>query len=194
MRASNAVIWFAAIGLFFSTDVVVAADSRDATLVMRTTPDAIELAVPVSALVLQFPKGGLAEVKEARSGAQASPRYFHLADGRGLIVSGWFESAQTFDGFETFWKGEFSAMKKAGLVPTAPPTSVVLGDWSGAAYELPLPDGAPENMINTHIRAELIKAGTWIDLHISITSRKPVAEARDEALAFLKSIAVKVKQ
>jgi len=77
------------------------------------------------------------------------------------VVSGWFEPAQAFKGFEKFWVSEFSAMKQSGLIPTAPPTSVAVGNWLGAAYEIPLPNGVAEG-VSTHIRAELIKAGTWI--------------------------------
>lgn len=108
------------------------------------------------------------------------------------MVSGWFEPAQAFKGFEKFWVSEFSAMKQSGLIPTAPPTSVAVGNWLGAAYEIPLPNGVAEG-VSTHIRAELIKAGTWIDLHISITSLQPLADVRSEALEFLKSIVVNEK-
>jgi hypothetical protein len=192
MRASIATSFVAGLGLLLA-DVAVAADARDATIVVTVTGDTIELAVPVSAISLRIPKGDLAPVDGSKSGAQASPRYFHLEDaGRGLVVSGWFEPATAFKGFETFWMGEFSAMKRAGLVPTAPPTSVAAGNWSGAAYEIPVPGGVGKG-VNTHIRAELIKAGTWIDLHISITSQKALADARSEALDFLKSIVVNEK-
>ena len=189
MRASNATSLVALIGLL-STDVVVAAESGDSTIVITITSDTIELKVPVSAISLRIPRGNLAPVEESKTGAQASPRYFHFEDaGRGLVVSGWFESAKTFKGFESFWAGEFSAMKRTGLIPTAPPTSVAIGNWSGTAYEFPLPSGVGEG-INTHIRAELIKAGAWVDLHISVKSEKPLADARSEALEFLKSIVV----
>lgn len=189
MRASNVISLVALIGLL-STGVVVAADSGDSTIVITVTSDTIELKVPVSAISLRIPKGNLAPVEESKTGAQASPRYFHFVDaGRGLVVSGWFESAKTFKGFESFWVGEFSAMKRTGLIPTAPPASIAIGNWSGAAYEIPLPSGVGEG-INTHIRAELIKAGAWVDLHISLTTEKPLADARSEALEFLESIVV----
>ncbi len=123
----SVVIWFVALGLL-ATNVVAAADSRDSTIVMTTTRDTIELTVPVSALALRIPKGDLAAVEESRTGVQGSPKYFHLADaGRGLVVSGWIESAKTFRGFETFWVGEFSAMKRSGLIPTASPMPVAVG-------------------------------------------------------------------
>lgn len=192
MRASSLMSLAAAIGLL-STDVVVAADTGDATLVMSITGDTIELTVPVSALSLRIPKGDLAVVEKSRSGAQASPRYFHLQDaGAGLVVSGWFEPARAFKGFETFWAGEFSAMKQSGLIPSEPPTAVTVADWSGIAYEIPLP-GSDGKFVSTHIRAELIKAGTWVDLHISVTSEKPLADARTEALQLLKGIVVNQK-
>ena len=176
-----------------ATNIVGAAESRDSTMVMTIEGDTIELTVPVSALSLRIPKGDLAPVEESKTGAQASARYFHLAGAsRGLVVSGWFEPAQAFKGFEKFWVSEFSAMKQSGLIPTAPPTSVAVGNWLGAAYEIPLPNGVAEG-VSTHIRAELIKAGTWIDLHISITSLQPLADVRSEALEFLKSIVVNEK-
>ncbi|HEV7606693.1 MAG TPA: hypothetical protein VGO61_05115 [Steroidobacteraceae bacterium] len=189
LLASNAMSLVALIGLL-STNLVVAADPADSSIIVTITADAIELAVPMSSVSLRLPKGNLAPVEDSRTGATASRRYFHFEDaGRGLVVSGWFESAKSFKGFESFWVGEFSAMKQTGLIPTAPPTSVAVGNWSGAAYEIAMPSGAGKD-VNTHIRAELIKAGTWVDLHISITSRKPLADARSEALEFLKSIVV----
>jgi hypothetical protein len=192
MRASNAVMLVAAIGLL-PTDGVVAAEAGDSALVMTIADDTIELTVPVSALSLRIPKGDLSSVEESKTGAQDSSRYFHLSDTRrGLAVSGWFEPAHTFKGHKEFWAGEFSAMKRAGLFPTAPPTGVAVASWMGLAYEFPLPKDAGEG-INTHIRVELIEAGTWIDLHISITARKPVADVRNEALEFLKSIVVNKK-
>lgn len=191
MRASNSISLVAVIGLL-ATEGVVAADSNESAIVMTIAGDTIELTVPVSHISLRIPKGDLAPVEESKTGAQASPRYFHLADaGRGLAVSGWFEPAKAFKGFEAFWMGEFSAMKRAGLIPT-PPTAVAVGAWAGAAYEIPVPSDVGKG-INTHIRAELIKSGTWVDLHISITSEKPVADVRSAALEFLKSIVVKEK-
>ena len=77
-------------------------------------------------------------------------------------------------------------------MPTSAPTAVAVGDWAGAAYDISVPGGGSE-YVNTHIRAELIKAGTWVDLHVSITAQKPAADARSEALEFLKSIVVTVK-
>lgn len=179
----------AVIGLL-STDVVVADDSSDSTIVTTITADTIELTVPASAISLRIPKGDLAPAEELRTGAQASPGYFYFADaGRGLVVSGWFEPAASYPGFEKFWVGEISAMKRSGMIPMAAPTTVSAGNWLATAYDIRVPSSFGKG-VNTHIRAELIKAGTWVDLHISVTAEMPVADARNMALEFLKSIVV----
>jgi hypothetical protein len=173
--------------------VAGAADADRTRLVTTTTENTIELTVPVSALTLTFPKGDLGPVDDPKTGALASPRYFHFADARrGLNVSGWVESAASFGGADNFWSREFSAMKQSGLIPKEPPTSVQVGGWSGAAYDLDVSKAIGKG-VNTHIRAELIQAGTWVDLHISVSAVTSLADARGQALEFLKSIVVKEK-
>jgi hypothetical protein len=69
-------------------------EGPSSTLVVTTLDDSVELAVPLSRLILTFPRGGLTAVNEPRLGAAASARNFHFYDGqRGLVVSGWFEPA-----------------------------------------------------------------------------------------------------
>jgi hypothetical protein len=68
----------------------------------------------------------------------------------------------------------------------------VLGWWStGVVVAAESRDSA---MVTT-IAGETIEltVPASVDLHISITSRKPVADARSEALEFLKSIVVNEK-
>jgi hypothetical protein len=171
-----------------------AADSGDSTIVSTITRETIELTVPGSAILLRVPKGDLAPVDVSKIGAQTSPRYFYFGDSsRGLAVSGWFESARSFKGIEKFWVGELSAMKRSGLMPKAAPTVAAVGEWVATAYDIDVPSSVGKG-VNTHIRAELIKAGTWVDLHISITAEMPLADARSEALEFLKSIEVIAKE
>ena len=81
-------------------------------------------------------------------------------------------------------------MKNSGLVPTAEPVPMNTSDWQAMAYEFPLPAG---NGTNSHLRAELVKDGTWVDLHISITGRMTVQEARAATFALLRSIEVTKK-
>jgi len=165
------------------------ATSPDPSLVITATDDSLKLSVPVSRLALVLPRGELASVDEVRTGASASSRYFQFRDPKlGLIVSGWFESSESYPGFGEFWEAEFTAMKKSGLTPMSPEV-VEAGNWLTVAFELSAPGG-----INTHLRAHLVRAGTWIDLHISVTTEKPVEDAREEALAFLNSVAVTERQ
>ena len=171
---------------------VVAAQGEDTsgTLVVTTLEDSIELSVPASRLSLIFPRGGLATVNEARTGAAASSRYFHFADAqRGLVVSGWFEPAASYGGFEKFWMGELVAMKKNGVPLKKAPDVVKAGPWQAVAYDVDLPNGVMAN-----VRAELISAGTWVDLHISVTGKGAPREAREQALQLLKSIVAKERQ
>lgn len=56
-------------------------------------------------------------------------------------------------------------------------------------YDMALPFGA-----NSHIRAHWVQAGTWIDLHLSITTERTIDENRAVLKRVLKSISVKQKQ
>lgn len=180
-----------AIALLFS-GIASSADSNDNAVVTSIKGDTIEVGVPASALSLTFPKGGLAEIDP--TGNQSNPRYFNFADlDRGWVISGWIEPASAFQGTEKFWVGEFTAMKNSGLMPKEPPVPVEAGDWMALAYELSLPENAGK-VANSHLRAELVAHGTWVDLHISVTGDMPVAQARSEALALLKSIVVTKKK
>ena len=167
----------------------LAAEGEDTsgTLVVTMLEDSIELSVPASKLTLILPRGDLATVNEPRTGAAASSRYFHFADAqRGLIVSGWFEPASSYGGFEKFWMGELIAMKKNGVLLKKAPDVVKAGPWQAVAYDVELPNG-----VSANVRAELISAGTWVDVHISVTSKGASRDAREPAVQFLKSIVAK---
>jgi len=189
MRVSVAL---SAAALLFA-GIVDAAGPDDTAVVTSIKGDTIELTVPASALVLTFPKGGLDEMDMTGVAAASSPRYFGFSDSlSGLVVSGWIEPASAFAGYKQFWEAEFSAMKEGGFMPIEPPTPVDVVDWVAIAYELPLPKTA-NTAVNTHIRAELIKNGTWVDLHISVTGDMPLAEARSQVLELMKSVVVTKK-
>jgi hypothetical protein len=167
-----------------------AVEEPSGTLVTTTLGDSIELSVPASRLTVIFPHGDLAAVNEPRTGAAASLRYFHFIDEkRGLVVSGWFEPASSYGGFEKFWTGELLAMKKHGIPIRGAPDVVKAGPWQVVAYDVDFPKG-----VSANVRAELISAGTWVDVHISVTSNGSPREAREQAVQFLKSIVAKEKQ
>jgi hypothetical protein len=161
-------------------------------------PDAIQitqtnthyvLTVPASRLVMQFPKGTFSPADRETGGATNSPRYFSFRDrDLPLIISGWFEPAQGFAGIQDFWAKETAAWNKQ----LAPPQNVAFsknGGWEVVAYEIPVP-----NITNSHLRAHWVQAGTWIDLHLSLTNRQPARDARALLAAFLATVSVSEKK
>jgi hypothetical protein len=189
MRMTPLVCVLGVLVAAYSVPAAVAQDPSG-TLVVTMLEDSIEMSVPASRLTLNFPRGALAAVNEPRTGAAASSRYFHFNDEkRGLVVSGWFEPASSYVGFEKFWTGELLAMKKHGIPIREAPDVVNVGPWQAVAYDVDLPNG-----VSANVRAELISAGTWVDVHISVTSKGTGRGAREEAVQFLKSIVAKEKQ
>jgi len=165
--------------------VANAAPPVDEQLAITQTDDSFRLSVPVSRLVMMIPRGDLKAVHEAGSGGSASPRYFHLEDERGVIISGWFEPAQSYKGITRFWKGETDAWKKNHLPKPKDESIIKVEKWDVVLYDMKVPAGS-----NTHIRAEWVEAGTWIDVHISVTSAEPIDAARARAMSLLKSIRI----
>jgi hypothetical protein len=145
--------------------------------------EAYRLTVPVSRLVLTIPKGGL---KRTENPGNRSPRYFLLQDDQGgTIVSGWFESAEQFRGVEKFWESESSSLKANSLSQPQSVTFSKVSGWDAILYDQTLPGGN-----NTHLRAEWVAAGTWIDLHLSTTKNRTPAEARAILLHLLQAFRV----
>jgi hypothetical protein len=155
------------------------------TLTVTESGDRYRLSVPVSRLEMTIPKGAFSIADVPGRGAAASPRYFQLEDkARGVIVSGWFEPAAGFKGIDAFWKGETEALRRGGFPPTNTKLANV-GKWEAVFYDTEIPKGT-----NTHIRAEWVEQGIWIDVHISVTTREPIDVARATALRVLSSIRV----
>ena len=180
--------------IFFAVVVVLvswsaAAAPPDQSIAIETTGSEFVITVPVSRVVMTLPKGGLVMESKSIDGAAGHPRYFKFQESdRALILSGWFEPAHAFKGLDDTWASETAAWKKNGLSES---TNVVFGEagpWQTIAYEMDLPD-----ITNSHIRAHLVQSGTWIDLHLSITSLDSPEENRKLLQAVLDSIIVKEK-
>ena len=164
---------------------LAAQDTSSERLVVTEKDGAYELMVPVSRLSVTIPKGQLVPSK---SGAGSdSPRYFSLQDPRGLVISGWFEPDQSFEGMDPFWAGEQRSLIQNGLKIQ----NVIrekIGKWQVVFYDVPLLGGRSSNM-----RAEWIQAGTWIDLHLSATADQSAAEGQKVLRSVLSEIQVKEK-
>jgi len=163
-------------------------DRPDAIQITQTNTNYV-LTAPVSRLVMQIPKGTLLPSDRETGGATNSPRYFSFRDrDLPLIVSGWFEPAQGFAGIQKFWANEVAGWNKQ----LPPPQNVAFaknGSWEVVAYDLPVP-----NLTNAHLRAHWVQAGTWIDLHLSLTNRQPAGDARALLVALLGIVSVSEKK
>jgi hypothetical protein len=157
----------------------------DQALSVTESADTFRLSVPVSRLEMTIPKGAFSVARVPAGGATANPRYFQLDDAHGVIVSGWFESAAGYKGIDAFWKGEAGALGGGRFAPRNTKLTTV-GKWETIFYDVDVP-----NITNTHIRAEWAEQGTWIDVHISVTTQEPNDVARDIALRVLNSIQVR---
>jgi hypothetical protein len=162
------------------------------TIQIAETQDGFELTVPVSRLAMTIPKGGLAQGKKPEvGGGTDSPRYFIFEDAaERLFISGWFEPQDRFPGIQEFWNDETSDWSQRNL-PAPQNVSFLKSDgWEVIAYDLPGPGG----INNSHVRAHWLQAGTWIDIHLSVTSDRPNAELREKLLTLLKGVRVREKQ
>jgi hypothetical protein len=66
-----------------------------------------------------------------------------------------------------FWAAERAAMTKQGL-DAQDVVHEQVGKWSTVCYDILVPGGR-----NANVRAEWVQAGTWIDLHASLTADQP---------------------
>ena len=142
------------------------------------------LSVPVSRLVMTIPKKDWKLEIQSAPAASSGSRYFSLMDrARGLVVSGWFESADGFRGIEKFWESESKSYLKPENVSFTHADS-----WQVIAFDVALVPGSSISV--SHIRAEWVQAGTWIDIHASFSSERPSAERRATLMEILKTIQV----
>lgn len=164
----------------------VASDDVNPSLVVTTEGDSIAITVPVSRIKVLIPSGNLTRDEKPGTGATSSARYFKFADsGKGLVISGWMESESSWQGWKKFFAGEFAALLKSGYPPTQAPDALKAEPWNGFTYDVDLKPG-----LSANLRAEGFKDGTWVDLHISVSNSGPIADARAEALALLKTIEI----
>jgi hypothetical protein len=148
------------------------------------------LTVPMGRLVMTIPKGGLLRVPSTGQGSTNNPRYFLFDDqALHLIISGWFESDHEFSDIRRFWAGETAAQKQLGLPEPQDVRFETIGSWKAIIYDIALPGNG-----NSHIRAECVQAGTWIDAHLSLTSELPQKGRRARLREILEAIRISEKK
>ncbi len=181
--SATAVVGFC--GVAFCQD-----SSQATTLQIEESAGNYVLSVPVSRLVMTIPKGKLTAKVNRAGGSADSPRYFYFEDKDSpLFISGWFESDEGFPGIKQFWANETAAWKRGGLPEARDVTFTQLGDWNAVIYEINSPVGR-----NSHIRAHWVQAGTWIDIHLSLTADLSQKELREKLQSVLKTISVAERQ
>lgn len=169
--------------------VAYGAPSKDERLQVNEGKDVFTLMVPVSNLTMSIPKGGLIEGRNTHGGSANNPRYFYFQEKKesaSIIVSGWFESQGRFSSTKKVWESDTKQWSRQGLPAPTNVSFQKIEGWDAVIYDMPLPGGS-----NTHIRAHWVQAGTWIDVHLSITAERPIEECREQVMALLKSITVK---
>ncbi|HEY4246696.1 MAG TPA: hypothetical protein VGM64_07555 [Lacunisphaera sp.] len=190
MHLTNRNFLITAICFFSLSGVSFGVPSESDKIQILDANFAVVMTVPVSNLTMLIPKEGLS-LRIVPSGVVSeSPRYFYFEDEKlGIILSGWFESADQYSSAKKVWAGDTKQWKRQGLPDPKNVSFEKIGGWDAVVYDMPVPVGN-----NTHIRAHWIEAGTWIDLHLSITSEHPISECRRRIMSLLRSVQVKAKK
>jgi hypothetical protein len=163
---------------------------KDQSIVVTEEAQSFVVTVPVSRLVMTIPKGDLKEVHERSGGATDSARYFSLkSKDPVLIVTGWFEPERMNSRIQDLWNGEVAAWKKHGDPEPKDVSFEKVGGWEAVVYDV-----AAGPLENSHIRASWVQAGTWIDVHLSLTTDRPTAERRQRLRDTLAAIQVAEKK
>jgi hypothetical protein len=143
---------------------------------------AFEFTVPESRVVVKVPDIGLRRDDPTGGG----PRYFKLSRSNPqLILSGWLEPAPRYKGLEAFWESEARSPAYAGEGAPTHVEMLQVGPWEVVCFDVAAPGGT-----SSHLRAERVQAGTWIDLHLSSTSAREPPALREELLAALRTVQV----
>ena len=175
--------------LLLAAIAMAAAVDAAASVEIRQRDGAYEMTVPASQLVVSIPRGTLVPGRIPPEKAD-DPNYFMLEDeAQNLILSGWIVPAQGFTGVREFWESETAKWRAMGLPAPQAVSFARYSDWEAIVYDIAFPTGS-----NTHIRAHWIQAGTWVDLHLSITSYATPIENRAKLKALLKSVSVRLKR
>ncbi len=144
-----------------------------------------ELTVPQSRLVIRLPKASFKRVSPPDAGGGTrNPRYFMFADpSQAINLSGWFEPASRFEGVKDSppqtVQGKTIEHKHVNFKKT--------GAWDTVEYDF-VEDSPPLNMANVH--AHLVRAGTWVELHLSKNAKQDLAEQHAALARALQSIEI----
>jgi hypothetical protein len=141
--------------------------------------------LPVSKLRVFIPQNEFVQ-KDPKQFGNNHPQYFYFVSRtRNIILSGWFIPAEKFPGVHQFWEDEIKNFAQHG----APKPEDVVFEKNGK-WEVILYDIQNSASTNSHARAQWVQAGTWIDMHLSITTNVPSSTARSTLMDVLNIIKV----
>ena len=144
------------------------------------------LHVPASSLQVLIPRNGFVQKDARQVGGPDHPWYFYFEDSaRNTIISGWFEAEKAFPGIRRLWEEDTRVWEKEGLPTPADVAFTKIGNWDAVFYDLPHSD-----YTDSHLMAHWIQAGTWIELHLSITTKAPSSSARSALVDKLHTIRI----
>lgn len=150
------------------------------------------LTLPASQLVMRLPKGDWVRASNNIGGGTANPGYFYFENKTAkqiFAASGWFEPAGGFKGVDAMWADELASFKRNGQPMPAKVSFEEIGSWKAILYSVEM-----SGMTSAHIRAHWLQAGTWIDLHLSLTSFDSAPDSWRKLRDVLKAIQVLEKK
>jgi hypothetical protein len=131
-------------------------------LVAKETPETITFSVPASKVKITIPNTQL--VKQSANPTN-SYRYFNYSGKTsGFTISGWFEPASLFKGLKYSWTQFLKEW--SGSTPENIQFSSV-GSWEVVTYSI-----ATGPCVQSSLRANVVKNGTWVELHLSSPCNK----------------------
>lgn len=131
---------------------------------------------PQSKLLVEFPDLKTRVDREGYFlGATSSPQ---------VNVSGWLEPAERYAGMKKFWAKE-SGGKINGVFGRE-------GDWETVSYQIAMNLGGKKT-VQQHLRAELVRDGTWVDLHLSVIGESGNLDLERQLLAVLRRTRISLK-
>ena len=168
-----------------NTSFAQSIDAKESILVSERD-QSFDITVPISKIALRLPEADFKiSTSPPSAGSTASSRYFAFEDRvHGVLLSGWFESARQFPGVKEPSAGSFG-----GDHLTHKNVSFEkLGDWDVVNFDVTF-----RSTTTANLQAHLVRAGTWIELHLSGYPSYPLAEQHALLIQTVRSIQVSEK-
>jgi hypothetical protein len=166
--------------------------SDSASIQITDTGKAYDVTVPVSRVVMTIPKGELKYAENDQGGTAGSPRYFAFRHKTlNMTIDGWFEPAERFPGLKKLWEEKLNVFTRTGRRPPEEVAFTKVGRWKAITYVIPDP-ALP--LITAEISAHWLQAGTWIELHLSLTAAQTDKESGAKLEKLLNTIQVREKK